>query len=71
MTHQNYAKRTGNSAVWRLLNLVRQASVVTGELRTTLRCIVIGESEVAVRVRVGGIWDLDIYKGKVLSVEGV
>ena len=42
-----------------------------GELRTTLRCIVISESEAAVRVRVGGTWEVDIYKEMVLSVEDI
>jgi len=45
---------------------IRVSSV---ELETTLRGIVIGESEAAVRVRIGGIWDVDIYKDMILSVE--
>jgi hypothetical protein len=45
--------------------------VVAGEMRTTLCCIVVGESEAAVRVRVGGIWDVDIYKEMVFLVEGI
>jgi hypothetical protein len=45
--------------------------VSAGELQTTLCCIVIGESEAAVRVRIGGIWDVDIYKEMVLSVEDI
>ena len=45
--------------------------VSAGELRTTLRGILIGESEASVRVRIGGIWDVDIYKAMVLSVEDI
>ena len=45
--------------------------VSAGELQTKLCCIVIGESEAAVRVRIGGIWDVDIYKEMVLSVEDI
>lgn len=45
--------------------------VAAGESRTTLHCIDMGESDAAVRVRIGGIWDADIYKEMVLSVEGI
>jgi hypothetical protein len=43
--------------------------VTAGESRTVLSCILVGESEVAVRIRVGGQWDLDIYKEMILAVE--
>jgi hypothetical protein len=43
--------------------------VRVGELRTVLNCTLVGESEAAVRIRVGGLWDLDIYKEMILAVE--
>jgi hypothetical protein len=42
-----------------------------GELRTVLNCTWVGESEAAVRIRVGGLLDLDIYKEMILAVEEV
>jgi hypothetical protein len=61
-TTSTYAPWFGRSVALRL---------VAGELQTTLCCIVMGESDGAVRVRVGGIWDVDIYKEMVLLVEGI
>jgi hypothetical protein len=48
--------------------------VVAGELRTTLPCTVIGESDTTVRIRLRGVtipevWDVDIYKKMILGVE--
>lgn len=43
--------------------------VVTGDLRVPLRGIVVGESDAALRFRVGDGLDIDIYKSMVLSVE--
>ena len=43
--------------------------VTTGELRFLLRGTIVGESEDAVRFRVGDGWDVDIYKTMVLAVE--
>jgi hypothetical protein len=43
--------------------------VTAGETRTVLTCTVVGESEAAVRIRIGGLWDLDIYKEMIIAVE--
>jgi len=43
--------------------------VATGELRVPLRGTIVGESDEALRVRIGGGWDVDIYKTMVLAVE--
>ena len=43
--------------------------VAAGDLRVPLRGIIVGESEVAVRFRVGEGWDIDIYKTMILAVE--
>jgi len=43
--------------------------VASGDLRVPLRGIIVGESEGAVRFRVGEGWDIDIYKPMILAVE--
>lgn len=42
--------------------------VVTGDSSVSLSGIVVGESEGAVRFRVGEGWDIDIYKPMILAV---
>jgi hypothetical protein len=39
------------------------------DLRVPLRGIVVGESEQALRFRVGDGWDIDIFKHMILAVE--
>ena len=43
--------------------------VTNGELRVPLRGIIVGESEDAVRFRVGDGWDVDVFKNRILAVE--
>ena len=43
--------------------------VAAGDLRVPLRGIIVGESDSAVRFRVGDTWDIDIYKSMILAVE--
>lgn len=43
--------------------------VATGELRVPLRGTIIGESDEAIRFRVGDGWDVDIFKNMILAVE--
>ena len=43
--------------------------VATGDLRVPLRGVIVGESESAVRFRVGEGWDIDIFKPMILAVE--
>lgn len=43
--------------------------VATGDLRVPLRGVIVGESEGAVRFRIGDGWDIDIYKPMILAVE--
>jgi hypothetical protein len=43
--------------------------VAAGDLRVPLRGIIVGESDAAVRFRVGDTWDIDIYKSMILAVE--
>ncbi len=43
--------------------------VATGDLRVPLRGTIVGESEEAIRIRVGDAWDIDIYKPMILAVE--
>lgn len=43
--------------------------ITTGEVKTTLFCTVIGESEATVRVRIADEWDVEIYKEMVHAVD--
>ena len=43
--------------------------LITGETRVPLRGIIVAESGGAVRFRIGGGWDIDIYKSMILDVE--
>lgn len=43
--------------------------IAAGDLRVPLRGIIVGESEGAVRFRIGDTWDIDIYKPMILAVE--
>jgi hypothetical protein len=45
--------------------------VAAGDLETLLHCTVIGESDATLRVRISGVWEVDIYKEMVLAVEAV
>jgi hypothetical protein len=43
--------------------------IATGTFLTVLNCMIVSESDGGLRIRVGNVWDLDIYKEMVLAVE--
>jgi hypothetical protein len=43
--------------------------LITGETRVPLRGIIVAESGGAVRFRIGGSWDIAVYKSMILAVE--
>jgi hypothetical protein len=43
--------------------------VATGDLRVPLRGVIVGESDGAIRFRIGEGWDIDIYKPMIMAVE--
>lgn len=43
--------------------------VAAGELRVPLRGVIVGETDAAIRFRVGDGWDIDVYKPMILAVE--
>jgi hypothetical protein len=43
--------------------------LTTGETRVPLRGTIVAESGGAVRFRIGGGWDIDVYKSMILAVE--
>lgn len=53
--------------VWMNQSVVLQVSA--GDLRVPLRGMIVGESNEAVRFRIGEGWDVDIYKAMILAVE--
>jgi hypothetical protein len=62
----------GNAMTSAYASWVGQAvilQVAAGDLRVPLRGIIVGESDGAVRFRIGDTWDIDIYKPMILAVE--
>ncbi len=57
----------GPYAVWFGQPVVLQ--IDAGNLPVPLRGTIIGESQEAVRFRIGDAWDVDIYKAMILAVE--
>ena len=43
--------------------------VAADGMQVPLRGVIVGESDSAVRFRVGGGWDIDVYKPMILAVE--
>ena len=43
--------------------------ITAGDVRTTLFCTVLGESDATLRVRIADQWDVDIYKEMILVVD--
>ena len=43
--------------------------ISTGDLKVPLRGTIVGESDEAVRFRIGEGWDVDIFKTMILAVE--
>jgi hypothetical protein len=58
---------TSAFAVWRGQPVILQ--VAAGTTRVPLRGTIVGESDEALRVRIGSGWDVDIYKTMVVAVE--
>lgn len=57
----------GGYALWLGQPVVLQVSA--GEAKVPLRGTIVGETEDAVRFRIGEGWDVDIYKAMVMAVE--
>ena len=45
--------------------------LTTGETLVPLRGVIVAESGGAVRFRIGGSWDIDVYKSMIRAVERV
>ena len=56
-----------NYATWKGMPVFLK--ITAGELKTSLFCTVIGESDATVRVRIADRWDVDIYKDMILVVD--
>jgi hypothetical protein len=59
----------GTYSTWLGKRVILQ--VVDGKLQVPLRCTIIDESQMCVRVRVGDGWDVDIFKEMVVAIESV
>jgi hypothetical protein len=56
-------------AAWMDQPIVLQ--VAAGELRVPLRGVIVGETDEALRFRVGEGWDIDVFKSMILAVEQI
>jgi hypothetical protein len=56
----SYTKWTGHAVV---------LQVSTADLRVPLRGVIVGESNDALRFRIGESWDIDIFKNMILAVQ--
>jgi hypothetical protein len=54
-------------AVWMEQPVVLKISA--GDLRVPLKGMIVGETEDAIRFRIGEGWDVDIFKNMILAVE--
>jgi hypothetical protein len=61
------ATSLGNYSTW--LDKPVLLHVATGGFLTALNCVIVGESDAALRIRIANVWDTDIYKEMVLAVE--
>ena len=58
---------SGNYSTW--LNKAVLLHVATGGFLTSLNCVIVGESDAALRIRIANLWDVDLFKEMVLAVE--
>ena len=61
------ATEQGVYAQWMSQSVVLQ--VKSGEMKVSLRGVILGEMKNSIRFRVDDSWDIDIYKHLVLAVE--
>ena len=58
---------SGNYSTW--LNKAVLLHFATGGFLTSLNCVIVGESDAALRIRIANLWDVDLFKEMVLAVE--
>jgi hypothetical protein len=58
---------SGNYSTW--LNKAVLLHVATRGFLTSLNCVIVGESDAALRIRIANLWDVDLFKEMVLAVE--
>jgi hypothetical protein len=60
-------KLSGTYTTW--MGLPVFLNIITGKIKTSLFCTIIGESDATVRVRIADEWDVEIYKEMVQAVD--
>lgn len=63
----NQKQMTGCFATW--MGLPVFLNVTTGNIKTSIFCTIISESDATVRVRIADEWDVDIYKEMIRAVD--
>ncbi len=58
---------SGNYSTW--INKPVLLHVVTGGSLTALNCVIVGESNAVLRVRIANRWDINLFKEMILAVE--
>jgi hypothetical protein len=65
--HKEQTLFSGNYSTW--LGQPVLLHVATGGFLTSLNCVIVGESDAALRIRIANLWDVDLFKEMVLAVE--
>ena len=58
---------SGNYSRW--LNKPVLLHVATGGLLTVLNCMIVSESNATLQVRIGNLWDVDVFKEMIVAVQ--
>ena len=58
---------SGNYSSW--LNKPVLLHVATGGLLTVLNCVIVSESDATLQVRIGSLWDVDVFKEMIVAVQ--
>jgi hypothetical protein len=65
--HKEQTTVSGNYSTW--LGKPVLLHVATGGFLTSLNCVIVGESDAALRIRIANLWDVDLFKEMVLAIE--
>ena len=58
---------SGNYSRW--LNKPVLLHVATGGLLSVLNCVIVSESDATLQVRIGNLWDVDVFKEMIVAVQ--
>jgi|HubBroStandDraft_6_1064221.scaffolds.fasta_scaffold2154459_1 hypothetical protein len=65
--HEEQTTFSGNYSTW--FGKPVLLHVATAGFLTSLNCVIVAESDAALRIRIANLWDVDLFKEMVLAVE--